>query len=149
MIASVENGLGKKVASAGIENFKATTIVQNVGDVTIDGKIGAIHGLDLSLSSESLLQRTQSNRIFSLGCSATPDEDFLMLFSKIEPGKDAFTFEFKRNQEQNQRQNLSLNVDTASLCYLHSPKCLVSLISCIEPGMQKQRNLRCTLPGKL
>ena len=52
MMASVEQGLGKKVASAGIENFKSTAMLQNSGDVTIEGKIGAIHGLDLSLTND-------------------------------------------------------------------------------------------------
>lgn len=120
MIASVEMGMGRKIASAGIEGFKATTLVQDKGEVTVQGKIGALHGLDLSSAVDSVGLR--SNRIFSLGCSSIPDPDFQMLFSKIESGRDAFSFEMKRKQEANYRQNLSLQVDTASLCYLHSPK---------------------------
>ena len=100
--------------------FKATTLVQDKGEVTVQGKIGALHGLDLSSPVDTVGLR--SNRIFSLGCSSIPDPDFQMLFSKIESGRDAFSFELKRKQEANYRQNLTLQVDTASLCYLHSPK---------------------------
>ena len=120
MIAAVDNGVGRKVASAGIETLKATAIFQNSGDVNLTGKIGAIHGLDLSPSNE--IFRGHSNRIFSLGCSSSQDPDFLMIFSKIEPGNDAFNFEFKRTKDTSNQHNLELKVDTASLCYLHSPK---------------------------
>ena len=74
MIATVELGLGKKVASAAIENFKSTAILQKTGDVSLDGKIGSINLLDL----ES--EETNSNRIFALGDSRVPDEEFASIF---------------------------------------------------------------------
>ena len=126
MIATVELGLGKKVASAAIENFKSTAILQKTGDVSLDGKIGSINLLDL----ES--EETNSNRIFALGDSRVPDEEFASIFKKSSGESDAFNFEFRREQTGQNQHDLILNLDTASLCYLHSPKFLAAFLACID-----------------
>ena len=120
MIASVENGsennsVGKSEATASIEGLKSTTHFQSNGDVCLEGKIGSIHMLDLVPES----QGKESNRIFALGESRTPDHDFATIFTRQGRGEDAFNFTLTRCG-----QDLALDLDTASLCYLHVPRFL-------------------------
>ena len=90
MIASVDNTVGKKIASAGIENFKSTAILQKTGDAAVQGKIGSIHLLDLENEDTN-----STNRIFALGDSRVPDIVFATIFSR-QHNDDAFNFEFRK-----------------------------------------------------
>lgn len=93
MIAQVDQeGVGKKIATASIEALQSTTHFQPSGDVCLEGKIGAIHMLDLTGTQFA----DRSNRIFALGESREPDLDFATIFSRQGRGLDAFNFTLTR-----------------------------------------------------
>ena len=114
------------MASASIEGLQTKATFEPGGDVHSQGRIGSIHLLDLA--EETILAQDRSNRIFALGESREPDLDFATIFALNQGrGLDAFSFTLERRN-----MDIALQLDTASLCYLHVPPFLVSFIRCID-----------------
>ena len=57
-----ESRVGRKIATAGIEEFRSVVEIQNPGNVTISGKIGSIFGSDLAIAHENAYKRSYSSR---------------------------------------------------------------------------------------
>ncbi|CBY08885.1 unnamed protein product [Oikopleura dioica] len=62
MVGVADNGIGRKIATAGIEEFRSVVQIQNPGNVTISGKIGSIFGSDLSFANDILYRKSCSSR---------------------------------------------------------------------------------------